>query len=499
MPVCRLLLAMTLTLALAGCYALRRPDGGGMAEFVPPRKFDPADVALPPGYRIELVAQGLTFPTGVTFDDRGGIYVTEAGYSYGEAFLTPRLVRIEPDGRAATVAEGNDNGPWTGAIWHDGAFYVAEGGVLHGGRILRVDGEGRIEALVEGLPSRGDHHTNGVVVGPDGALYFAVGTATNSGIVGPDNADFGWLHRYPDFHDTPCEDVRLTGASFPSPDPLTGGTGAMALTGAYLPFGTPASPGQVIPGRLPCNGAVFRMPLDGGSLDLVAWGLRNPFGLAFASDGGLYATENAYDRRGSRPVFGAGDLLWRIEQGAWYGWPDYHGGATLDAGDRYVGPGERGPPARLLAETPSPPPRPVARFAVHSSSNGLDFARDGGFGHSGHAFVAQFGDQTPTVGKVLGPVGYRVVRVDPRTGIVTPFAVNRTPGPASYTGGGGLERPLSVRFDPLGSALYVVDFGVLSMSGRGSKPWPETGALWRIVRSNSPSAATPAGGREAMP
>ena len=33
---------------------------------------------------------------------------------------------------------GMDNGPWTGMSYHQGAFYVSEGGEIEGGRILRV-------------------------------------------------------------------------------------------------------------------------------------------------------------------------------------------------------------------------------------------------------------------------------------------------------------------------------------------------------------------------
>ena len=45
-------------------------------------------------YRVEAVTTGLTFPTDVTFDDSGRAYVIEAGYSYGESWTTPRLLRI---------------------------------------------------------------------------------------------------------------------------------------------------------------------------------------------------------------------------------------------------------------------------------------------------------------------------------------------------------------------------------------------------------------------
>ena len=45
-------------------------------------------------------------------------------------------------------------------------------------------------------PAYGDHHTNGPVI-KDGYIYFSTGTATNAGVVGPDNAEFGWLKRFP--------------------------------------------------------------------------------------------------------------------------------------------------------------------------------------------------------------------------------------------------------------------------------------------------------------
>jgi len=80
-----------------------------------------------------------------------------------------------------------------------------------------------------------------------------------------------------------------------------------------------------------------------------------------------------------------------------------------------------------------------------------------------------------------------VLRVDLETGIVRDFAVNRSEhaGPASKIRGSGLERPVAVRFDPSGSSLYVVDFGVLTMSDAGAKPRQRTGAIWRISRTGA--------------
>lgn len=249
---------------LVGCFPALPSDGGGQTKYRPPREVDASDVALPDGYRIEAVARGLTFPTGVTFGDQSQVYVVEAGYSYGEVVTTPRLLHIGEEGKADVVATGS-NPPWNGVTFYEGALYVA-GGTFGGGHVSRITLGGEVTPLVHNLPSFGDHHTNGPVIGPDGWLYFGQGTATNSGVVGPDSADFGWLHRRPDFRDVPCEDVTLLGRNFSSGNPLTEDQEDRAMTGAYVPFGTPTTAGQVIPGEVPCGGAVMRVPLGGASL-----------------------------------------------------------------------------------------------------------------------------------------------------------------------------------------------------------------------------------------
>jgi glucose/arabinose dehydrogenase len=479
----RIIVATLCCSSLLGCYGMRPSSSGGKMTKLPvmgERVLDAADIALPEGYTIEPVASGLTFPTGVTFDENGVPYVVEAGYSYGEVWTVPRLLRIDK-GHAVTVAEGGKNGPWTGVVHHRGAFYIAEGGELQGGRILRVTDDGKVSSIVDNLPTRGDHHTNGPVVGPDGWIYFGLGTATNSAVVGEDNYQFGWLKRYPDFHDTPCLDITLTGENYQSKDVIKGS--GEASTGAFSPFGTSTKKGEVVKGKVPCNGAVLKVSPAGGTPELVAWGFRNPFGLGYSPEGKLYVTDNGYDERGSRPVFGTGDLLWEVRQGTWYGWPDFSGGLRLDAGNQFK-PLLQQKPKPLLAHYPNDPPTPKAILPVHSSADGFDFSRSDAFGHRGEAFVALFGDQSPTTGKVVAPVGFKLVRIDVKNGVVQEFAVNRgkKTGPASGLGTGGLERPLAARFDPSGTSLYVVDFGILKQTAKGAQPVQKTGVLWKITR-----------------
>lgn len=507
-----LCLAASSLCLLAGCFVASPNAGGAQASngrnspavAAGQRPVDPAAIALPAGYHIEPVCTGLTYPTGMTFDDQGRLYVTESGYAYGEDFTTPRLLRVD---RSQTteiargdVRDGMSNGPWNGVVFANNLLYICEGGVRDGGRIIGVSPKGgQLTEFIKGLPTMGDHQLNGPVVA-DGYLYFATGTATNSGVVGTDNADFGWLKRHRDFHDIPAKDITLTGQNFTTDNLLSPGSKEKVTTGAYVPFGTPTTAGQVIKGQVPCTGGIMRVSFAaaGGSpnIEVVAWGLRNPFGLAAGPDGRIFVTENSYDVRGSRPVWGTGDLLWALDPktpGTWYGWPDYFAGERLeDNPGHYKAPGKDAPKT-LIANPPNTPPKPVAWFGVHSSACGLDFDRSGKFGHRGDAFVAQFGDMTPGVGKLLAPVGFKVVHVDVTNGVVYDFAVNRGKenGPASALKHGGLERPIACRFSPNGDALYVLDFGVLTEDAKG-KPHPvrNTGVLWKITRD----ATTATGG-----
>jgi glucose/arabinose dehydrogenase len=477
------LVSCTALLLLTGCYHVRPSNGGAQisAKEAAERKIDPADVALPPGYRIEVVARGLTFPTGATFDDQGRLYIVESGYSYGEVWTTPRLLRVDANGKLTSIATGTKNGPWTGVAFHNGEFFIAEGGTMEGGKILRVTADGKISAIVDGLPTFGDHHANGPAVSHDGWIYFGVGTASNSGIIGEDNAKFGWLKRRPDFHDIPGADITLAGENFTTRD-VAHGTGR-AITGAFVPFGKATQPGQVIKGQTKCSGSILRVRPDGSDLQLVAWGFRNPFGISFGPDGQCFATDNGYDERGSRPVWGAPEVMWRVQQGTWYGWPDFSAGEPINT--RYFDVLGKPRPKFLLAKHPNPPPKPVTTFGVHASADGFDFSRSERFGHAGQAFVALLGDETPSTGKILHPVGFKVVRVDVNSGVVQDFAVNRgrVNGPASWLSKGGLERPVAARFSPTGDELIVVDFGILRQDKKGAHPQKGTGVLWRITRA----------------
>ena len=407
---------------------------------------------------LELVSDGLMFPTGLAFGPAGSIFVSESGLPFDGAPPGGRILRLRGDER--TVVADDLHPPVNGVAADGDALYVSEGG--HPARISRLDGDGRRETVLEGLPGPGNYHTNMVVVGPDRRLYFSQGAMTNSGIVGLDAYELGWLRRLPHAHDVPGYDIVLRGENVDTEDPIAGGR---ARTGAFAPFGTETRAGERVRGRVPATAAVMRCDLDGNGLELVAWGLRNAYGLGFLEDGRLLATDQGADDRGSRPIGAAPDLLFEVRPGAWYGWPDFIGADPVT--DPQYRP-ERGPPPRFLLanhdELP-PPERPLARFEPHTAAVKFDVSPEGWLA------VALFGDEAPMTAPRGERRGRTVARVDLEDWTIGSLELD------------GLARPIDVRFDAEG-ALWILDFGRFEMTDTGPAAEAGSGALYR-VRSSS--------------
>ena len=445
-----------------------------------PRGFNPRDILLPEGFVAEVVATGLNAPVHCSFDDAGNAYVAECGHKIDSP---PRILRVNVQtGSLETLYEVPEDrwhktGALTGVCWHEGSLYFTNTDTL-----ARLRPDGTVEDLVTGLPGLGDHQTNHPVVGPDGKIYFGQGCVTNSGVVGADNAAYEWLAQYPHVCDVPAQDIRLVGHNYGYQNVL-GDITQTVKSGAYVPFGTETVPHEVIQGDVKCSGSVLRCNLDGSELEVMAWGLRNPYGIAFHPDGRLFVTEHGMDERSRRYIVDDPDDFYEIEQGTWYGWPDFASGIRMD--DPHWGEAGRGREP-VLAEHPDPnPPGPFVSFQTHTAANGMDFCRDAAFGFEGDAFVAFFGDLAPltTLRHAVYPAGYKVVRIDMRNRRVVDFAVNKIAGPASKLPHAGFERPSHCQFGPDG-ALYIVDFGIIRIAPElgGIRMQQGSGSLWRIRR-----------------
>src|SRR2546430_5166292 len=210
--------------------------------------------------RLELVAESFSFPTSLTFDGAGVAYLAESGLPFGGAPRGGRLWRVAPDGNHLLLAEGLLP-PVNGLTFHEGSLYVSEGG--HPGRISRLDLDGQQTIILDNLPGPGNYHTNMVAFGPGGKLYFSQGAMTNTGIVGLDAYELGWLRRLPHAHDLPGCEIVLAGVNIETANPLHNGQGERIQTGAFAPFGTTMEAGQRIRAQVPCSAGVMRCHPDG--------------------------------------------------------------------------------------------------------------------------------------------------------------------------------------------------------------------------------------------
>jgi glucose/arabinose dehydrogenase len=453
-------------------------------------RLDPGDVFVPEGYRIEVVLAGLSMPCGMTVDDEGTVYVLEGGSTWPTRPHMPgRILRLRPDGALDTLGEEPLGGPRHIAV-RDGVAYVSCKGGYHA-RIVRYDlAGGEPTVLVDGLPDGGWHEPGGPVFGSDGLMYFGQGSVSQNGVVLPQGftVDFA---RHTRAHDVPGQDVTLTGNNIDTCDP-TAPYPYFAHTGAFKPFGVPAERGEVVRGELKCSSGLWRAHPDGSEMELLAWGVRNPYGMAFAEDGELYVTDNDYEEVGDRAIAEDPDRVWRIdiartphgqvETPGWYGFPDLCGDG-LPVWHESHRPA-RGRPAMQLIADPLPPWAGPAAFLErpHSCMTGLDVSRSDTFGMRGLLFVAEWGTLAPMNSPRADDLdhGFRVVAVDPAAGRGEPFLHNRHPGPASSHHSGGIERPVDVSFGPDG-CMYVLDFGVSAVDPQKHVSYGHTGVLWRVV------------------
>lgn len=432
----------------------------------------PGAIRLPEGYAAEAVVTGLSVPTTAIFEGED-LIIAESGFLNT---AKPRILRIKPSGDVATIVQEGLESPVTGLLADKGVLYVS-----HRGKISKVGANGTLEDIVTGLPSLGDHQNNNIVMGPDGRIYMGQGTVTNAAVVGEDNYVFGWLDKHPQIHEVPCRDVTLTGKNFETGNPLTEADDEV-VTGAYKPFGVPSSPGEIIKGNPKCGGSIVSFNTDGSDFRLVAWGLRNPFGLEFDTLGQLWATYHGTDVRGSRNIYDEPDYFVKVTQGAWFGWPEYADGKPV-TDSRFNSPGAEKP--TFLWQSHPPLALPFATFDPHSAANGFDFSPSDKFGFAGDAFIAMFGSFTPiTTGPNVELSGFSVARLDMKNGEVSSFASNKVPGPAYLNMQGGFNRPSDVIFGP-DDSMYVVDWGAATLSEKGLELKPETGVVWRIYNTNN--------------
>jgi glucose/arabinose dehydrogenase len=457
------------------------------------------EISVPQGFRAVLYAEGLNFPSSIVWDDKGSLYVLESR-TVPVPTLKPKILRVTGKDLEPVAWEGAGAPTGDAAIgltFHAGWLYVSHQEKDGTWGISRIKPEGgAAEAVLRGLPGTGDHNVNYIVFDREGALYYGIGSATNSGVVSSnDPVNKKWLEKAPTVRDLPCRDLVLHDVRFQDDNALTDAKEDKAFTGAYQPYGQ--SGARRVPAASPCMTAIYRLPVGAQTPELVAWGFRNPVALAFDAKGALLVGMHGADIRSTRPVRDDPDAVYRVVPGAWYGWPDYSAALVPVTDARYQPPPQFFAPGHtsivpVIDREASGLKVPESSWILgvtkpHAALGGMTVVPgDGPFARwAGQDILSEMGDFQPQTDPVTAddPAGFQVEVLDPATKRLTVFARNRGDGPAKpasrLDSKTGFERPVDVKFGPDG-LLYVLDFGVFNPTEGLQKVTPKTGRIFRI-------------------
>jgi hypothetical protein len=208
------------------------------------------DIVVPDGYKVEVFARNLNFPTGIAFQGNKHnfqVFVLESGTGLpgrcnnnaaitGGVFnpdnpFTPGLVILDKQGHrvAGQIGKpepGGDgfqpDGPAIGLAFENGfdggtlfasdsnqGVRGAPGDGNNTSRIVTINlRNGRVRPFITGLPT-GDHPTETIEI-KNGWIYWSQGSATNSGVTGHDNGGGG------NQHEIACQRITLSNNLFPA-------------------------------------------------------------------------------------------------------------------------------------------------------------------------------------------------------------------------------------------------------------------------------------------
>jgi glucose/arabinose dehydrogenase len=331
---------------------------------------------VPPGFRIELFAEGLSGPRIIRVAPNGDIFVAETRAG------RIRVLRASDGASKPSASEifaSGLNQPFGVAFFPAGSdpqwIYVAntDSVVRYPYRSGNLRPSGPAEVIVAKLPSGGNHWTRDIAFTPDDRrMLVSVGSSSNDG----------------------------EGMGRPP--------GGLEAWSSQAPLGAAW-------GYEADRAAVLSFDPDGKNQKLFASGLRNCVGLALQANGTPWCSTNERDGLGDDLV---PDYVTRIRENAFYGWPWYYIGSHEDP--------------RRIGERPDLKGKvtvPDVLLQAHSASLGLTFYEGTGFPgeYRGDGFAAEHGSWNRSK-----RTGYKVVRIRLKDGVpsgeyedfVTGFVVN---------------------------------------------------------------------------
>lgn len=318
----------------------------------------------PPGFKVELFAEGLSGPREMRVAPNGDIFIAETRAG------RIRVLRAADGASKASVNEifaSGLNQPFGIAFFPNGDkpqwVYVAnmDSVVRFPYAVGETKAFGKPDIIVAGLPSGGGHTTRNLVFTTDNKrMLVSVGSRSNDaeGLGSLIGELQSWTGKYP--------------------------------LGASL-------------GIEMDRAAVLAFDPDGKRLGVFATGIRNCVGLAIHPvSGDVYCSTNERDGLGDDLV---PDYITRVREGAFYGWPWFYIGDHED-------PRHAGQRADLKGKITTPD----VLIQAHSASLGLTFYDGKMFPSefSGDGFAAEHGSWNRSK-----RTGYKIIRIPLKDGFPT--------------------------------------------------------------------------------
>jgi glucose/arabinose dehydrogenase len=318
---------------------------------------------VPPGFKIELFAEGLSGPRIIRVAPNGDIFVAEtrAGrirvLRAADGAAKPSTNEIFASGLnrpfGITFFPSGDNPQWVYVANTDSVIRFP----YHSGD---VKASGKPETIVAKLPAGYAHSTRDIVFTPDNKrMLVSVGSASNDaeGMGQPPGGIDAWRSKQP------------LGAAW---------------------------------GDETDRAAVLVFDPDGKNRKLFATGIRNCVGLAMQPNGTAWCSTNERDSLGDDLV---PDYVTRVKENAFYGWPWFYIGDNQDP---------RHPGAR--PDLKDKITVPDVLLQAHSASLGMTFYDGNSFPaeYRGDAFAAEHGSWNRSK-----RTGYKVIRIRLKEGVPT--------------------------------------------------------------------------------
>lgn len=297
-----------------------------------------------------IILKGFNNSKDFASDNMGDFYIA----------FSNKIQYVDKNGMSYDIINNNSLDIYSIEYYKNKIFYASKSDIY----VYNIK-EKTTEKLIDNIPNFGDYKDVKIKI-QNGMLYASIGSATNSGVVGEDNA---WLKSNPFVYDMPPQSITLRGQNF-----------GINNTGAFTPYGTSNIRGQIVPGHFPGNSSIIIYNLKTKAVETYAFGIRNIKGMDFTSQGKLIATVGGIEDRGLRPISGDSDYIFCIEKGKWYGFPDYSGGDPVDS-PRFSGKGKQKVKFILDKHPTTNPSAPIYQSKWVSSLTALAVDKTGAIGY----------------------------------------------------------------------------------------------------------------------